>query len=340
MTPKRVIASSYMRDKVAKIRDLAYVVGILLWLQSAYMMSSIERDLPTIQTLWRIWAEVDLGVHESAEFLAEFGVTRRKRMFILWSHRSSHPVRWLVLCLFVALAAGSVQLETGDVHAMGKTSRVRIARLALSKDNPRPASMRRLLWELDKRTSLKPILTPVEVTINDPQLFLYPLIYVSGSKAFPKLSAQDVVRLRTYLVSGGTLFFDMAEGNPKGPFDTSVRRLSKRLFPQQPMQKLKQKHTLFKSFYLIRRFGGRVLQAPYIEGVTQDDRTMIIYSMNDLNGAWERDNFGNWTHPVVPGGSSQREHSFRLGINIAMYALCVNYKADMVHIPFIMRRRK
>ena len=43
---------------------------------------------------------------------------------------------------------------------------------------------------------------------------------------------------------------------------------------------------------------------------------------------------------MVPGGSPQRELSFRMGINLVMYALCVNYKADQVHIPFILKRRK
>ena len=30
----------------------------------------------------------------------------------------------------------------------------------------------------------------------------------------------------------------------------------------------------------------------------------------------------------------------RLGVNIAMYALCLDYKEDQVHIPFIMKRRR
>jgi len=34
----------------------------------------------------------------------------------------------------------------------------------------------------------------------------------------------------------------------------------------------------------------------------------------------------------------QREHAFRTGINIVMYALTGNYKADQVHLPTIMRR--
>ena len=42
----------------------------------------------------------------------------------------------------------------------------------------------------------------------------------------------------------------------------------------------------------------------------------------------------------MPGGEAQREMAFRLGINLAMYALCLDYKTDQVHVPFILRRRQ
>jgi hypothetical protein len=40
----------------------------------------------------------------------------------------------------------------------------------------------------------------------------------------------------------------------------------------------------------------------------------------------------------VPGGEAQREMSFRVGINIVMYALTGNYKADQVHAPALIER--
>ena len=40
------------------------------------------------------------------------------------------------------------------------------------------------------------------------------------------------------------------------------------------------------------------------------------------------------------GGERQREMAFRLGINLAMYALCLDYKADQVHVPFILKKRR
>ena len=46
-----------------------------------------------------------------------------------------------------------------------------------------------------------------------------------------------------------------------------------------------------------------------------------------------------WEHGVYPRGDRQRELAIRRGVNIVMYALCVEYKADQVHIPFILKRR-
>jgi hypothetical protein len=42
--------------------------------------------------------------------------------------------------------------------------------------------------------------------------------------------------------------------------------------------------------------------------------------------------------PLVPGEPHQREFAFRAGVNIVMYALTGNYKADQVHIPALLER--
>ena len=96
---------------------------------------------------------------------------------------------------------------------------------------------------------------------------------------------------------------------------------------------------LFRSIYLLRTPAGRVIAQPFLEAVITDGRAVVVYSQNDLGGAWARDSFGQWEYDVVPGGALQREQAFRLGVNLAMYALCLDYKTDQVHVPFIMRRR-
>jgi len=69
-------------------------------------------------------------------------------------------------------------------------------------------------------------------------------------------------------------------------------------------------------------------------------RLTAVYSRNDLGGAWSRDDRGDWEFEAVPGGEEQREMAFRIGINLAMYATCLDYKDDQVHLPFILKRRR
>jgi hypothetical protein len=243
-------------------------------------------------------------------------------------------IPWLCACAFLGPLCATA-------HAMGKHTAVHVARLKIADlPNNRPRAVSTLLLRLTERTSIKIGLDVPDLTPQDSRLFRFPMLILTGAKGFSPLPTQDILRLRAYLSNGGLLWIDRSEDDKDSDFDKSARRLAKRIFPQTTMKKLLLEHTIYRSFYLIRRFGGRVLRESYIEGVTLDDRTPILYSMNDYTGAWERDSFGNWAFAVIPGDESQREHAFRLGINVLMYALCVNYKQDLVHAPAILRRRR
>ncbi|NIQ00576.1 MAG: DUF4159 domain-containing protein, partial [Nitrospinaceae bacterium] len=47
---------------------------------------------------------------------------------------------------------------------------------------------------------------------------------------------------------------------------------------------------------------------------------------------------GHWTYDIIAGGEAQRQRAIRLGVNIVMYALTLDYKKDMVHLPIILER--
>ena len=59
---------------------------------------------------------------------------------------------------------------------------------------------------------------------------------------------------------------------------------------------------------------------------------------NDFAGAWAIDANGAAVLPTVPPDEVQREHAFRSGVNIMMYMLTGNYKADQVHVPALLER--
>lgn len=225
--------------------------------------------------------------------------------------------------------------------AMGDRSRLRFARLHLP-DLPdvRTSALRRLAWELERRTSLVTSPDPVEIKATDPELFRHPFLVLSGDRGFAAPPEADVVRLRRFLTYGGFLLVDSAEGRAGGRFDEAVRKLLQRVLPEDLPTRVPPQHVLWKSFYMLRGPSGRILAAPYVEAVERDRRLAVIYTQNDLAGALARDGFGRWEHEVIPGGESQREQAFRFAVNVVVYALCLDYKEEQAHIDFILRTRR
>jgi hypothetical protein len=64
----------------------------------------------------------------------------------------------------------------------------------------------------------------------------------------------------------------------------------------------------------------------------------IIITSNDFAGAWAMRQDGQAMLPLVSSEPRQREFAFRSGVNIVMYTLTGNYKADQVHVPALLER--
>jgi hypothetical protein len=205
--------------------------------------------------------------------------------------------------------------------------------------NPRPGALRRLAWEIGQRTSIEAGTDAVPVRLGRPGLHRHPMLYLAGDGAFPPFSEPELSALRRHLQYGGFLLVDAADGSDGSGFDAAARRELARLLPSSPLGRIAREHVLYKSFYLVDHQGGRVLAKPWLEGQVLGGRLAVVYSQNDLAGAWARGQLGEWEYDCTPGGEAQRETAFRLGVNIAMYAMCTDYKDDAVHLPYILRRR-
>ncbi|MBA2665258.1 MAG: DUF4159 domain-containing protein [Bradymonadaceae bacterium] len=244
--------------------------------------------------------------------------------------------------LLASAALGALAAAPGPLLAMGESDRFAIALLNYGTPgwNPRPSALRRLLLEVEKRTSIEVRPDPRAVSANSAELFDTPFLVLAGDRGFEPFSQALVDQLRAFTQAGGFLFIDSAEGVIDGPFAKSVEREIARIFPRRKLAVVPRDHVVFKSFYLIEQPMGRLAVSPTVQGIFDEDRLLAVVSHNDLLGALARDNFGNWEFSVTPGGDRQRELAYRFGINLVMYALTVNYKADQVHIPFILKRRR
>ncbi len=204
--------------------------------------------------------------------------------------------------------------------------------------NPHPLAVTPLMEELMQRTSVEAATVRHEVNVTDRELFSYPFLYVTGRYDFEPFTREEVEILRRFLSYGGFLLADDSLGQPGYGFDRSFRKEMKRIFPDKEFQRLPSGHAAMRSYYLIRRAGGMRMVHPYLEGITVGSSTPVIYCHNNLGGAWERDQLGNWVNTCTPGGEEQRKDAFHVGINLILYAMTENYKEDLIHVPFIRKR--
>lgn len=244
----------------------------------------------------------------------------------------------------LAAAAGAGALAAPrPARAIGPSEQFRFGQLALrAGQGARASALRRMAWEVDKRTSIAVDLAPRAVSLKDERLHETPFLYLGGDREFPIPSEPEIEALRRFLTFGGFLLIDSAEGATGGAFDGSVRQLIETLYPAPAagLEIVGKDHVVYRSFYRIERPVGRLAISPTMEAVMRDGRLVVAYAQNDLGGAWARDDFGNYELPCEPGGERQREMAFRLGINLVMYALCLDYKSDQVHVEYLMRKRR
>jgi hypothetical protein len=157
---------------------------------------------------------------------------------------------------------------------------------------------------------------------------------------------------------GGTVLFDTRDaletptgpgGESRGPGMRALQAILSSLdIPE--LEPVSRDHVLTKTFYLLKDFPGRyntgqlwVEALPAESEDTESNRparagdgvSSIIITSNDLAGAWAVRPDGQ---VMLPMDQRQREIAVRAGINIVMYTLTGNYKADQVHIPALLER--
>jgi uncharacterized protein DUF4159 len=213
---------------------------------------------------------------------------------------------------------------------------------------------------LAQRTALEPG-DPIGLDIARDELAFYPLIYWPIVPGAPRPPEAALKRVDSYMKQGGTVLFDTrdavvapagAGGETRSPGMLELRKILSSLdIPE--LEPVPREHVLTKTFYLLRDFPGRfntgqlwveALPASEDEETTRrparggDGVSSIIITSNDFAGAWATRPDGQPMLPMVEGEPRQRELSFRAGVNIVMYTLTGNYKADQVHVPALLER--
>ena len=176
---------------------------------------------------------------------------------------------------------------------------------------------------------------------------------------FPLPSSVTMARIDAYMRQGGSVLFDtrdqLERSTAFGSFSgtPAVEHLRQMLqtLDIPPLEPVPADHVLTKAFYLLNDFPGRYAGGPLWVETTQnaasradrpanagDGVSTILITENDFASAWAMDKSGSYMFPTVPTDPLQREMAFRAGVNIVMYTLTGNYKADQVHVPALLER--
>ena len=228
-------------------------------------------------------------------------------------------------------------------------------------DGTSKSGLQGLTMFLAQRTALEAG-EPVGLDIGRDELSFFPLIYWPVVPNAPKPTPAALARIDAYMKNGGTVLFDtrdaiMAPPGPGGasrsPGMLALRNILSSLdIPE--LEPVSRDHVLTKTFFLLKEFPGRFTTGQlWVEALpTADEQadeskrparagdgvSSIIISSNDLAGAWATRADGQAMLPLVPGEPRQREFAFRAGVNIVIYTLTGNYKADQVHVPALLER--
>ncbi len=206
---------------------------------------------------------------------------------------------------------------------------------------------------LTARTALEPA-EPMGVDIDKDELAFFPILYWPVREDAERLSDATLAKVDAFMKQGGFIIFDTRDQDTAMPGANTQSKALSRLIGQldvPPLEPVPEDHVLTKSFYLMRSFPGRFDGGTlWVEAEPEDeaDRTersrrtdgvsSIVVTSNDLASAWALDDGNRPIYAAVPGGEVQREMAFRAGVNLVMYALTGNYKADQVHVPALLER--
>jgi len=196
---------------------------------------------------------------------------------------------------------------------------LRIAKIKHNGDwNIAPKAVRNLMAALKQHVKVDVVGSQREITLDDPNITNYPLMYMHGRTRFV-LSDEDLRTLHAFLSSSGTLFADACCGSDA--FDKAFRELMKKTFPDSPLRPIPPDHELFtdRIGHDIRKLpvnfpAPGTVAPPVLEGIEVDGRLVVIYSKYDVGCALEKQagkDCKGYTH----------DSAIKLATNVVLYAL-------------------
>ena len=339
--PARVDIRTYATTEPIKLKKWLFLAALLLFLADTMVMLYI-RGLPQ-RSLMRASAGVNVllvgglltvGLMLSEQAVAQTDTGTQNQSDTQFSQEIDQ------ISLESALQTRLAYVLTGN----------------LESDEKARDGLTGLSRYIAERTALEPG-TPVGVNLDEDELAFFPILYWPIDPIAESPSPQGLARVDSFMKNGGTVVFDTADQISGGQFGSGsttpqgekLREILMQL-DVPPLEPVPTDHVLTKAFYLLRDFPGRWTGSPlWVERLqtsgsgnrpvrASDGVSPIMITGNDLAGAWAMSDDNEFLFPTVPDNPRQREMAFRVGINIIIYTLTGNYKADQVHVPALLER--
>ncbi len=262
-------------------------------------------------------------------------------------------------CFFLVLSTphGFAADETA-LAASANVTRLGFIRSGISDiDDVTQAGLKTLSRILRERTSIH-LEEPAALDLSKDELVFYPVIYWPIDPQMAQPAAAGLIKAETYIKNGGTILFDTRDrgdgfltgSNGASQSEMILRGILAKINAPR-LEAMPQDHVLTKAFYILNAFPGRFEDGPlYVEHTVPnapgdmrpvrlaDGVSSVIVTSNDMAGAWAADDDGTPRLPLYGSNERQREFAYRAGVNIVVYAMTGNYKADQVHVPDLLKR--
>jgi hypothetical protein len=314
--------------------------------------ASLEPQPATPIWPWLLVAAAALAILDGLAVLALSGRLRRR-------YAAAASLAGAFVLLLPALGDPASAQDRDMARALEAANITQLAYVTTGNaelDATSRAGLEGLSVYLADRTALEPG-DPAAVDLATDELVFYALLYWPIDPDQETPSAETMAKVDTFMKNGGTILFDTRDAGGFSVFgagDTPEARKLREILAfvdVPPLEPVPPDHVLTKAFYLLSEFPGRWANSElWVESLSDEpqyrDRparggdgvSPIIITGNDLAAAWAIDDNGLWLYPTVPADPRQRELAFRAGVNIVMYALTGNYKADQVHVPALLER--
>ncbi len=199
------------------------------------------------------------------------------------------------------------------VWNLGFTQEIAVAKYSGGGDwYANPTSLPNLAKFCNQNINTKINTKIATVDVGSSEIFSYPYVHLTGHGNVV-FSANDVINLRNYLISGGFLHIDDNYG-----MNEYIRKEIKKIFPDNPLKEIPSNHILFQEPF---NFPGGLPkihehdnQKPQAFGIFIEGRIVLLYTYEtDLGDGWEDTEVHN-------NPQSVREKALKMGANILNYA--------------------